>query len=101
MTPRERVLTALRHEQPDRVPRDFWAEPPTWNHLLAYTGLKHKREVLDRLGVGVRHLQTPTILEREVAKGVFQNFWGERFIQQPTPWGAMRHDIKGALAEAR
>jgi len=42
MTPRERVLAALSHEQPDRVPRDFWAEPPTWNGLLAHTGLGAK-----------------------------------------------------------
>ena len=47
MTSRERVLTTLHHEQPDRVPCDFWAEPPTWNRLLAYTGLRHKKELLD------------------------------------------------------
>lgn len=101
MTSRERVLSTLRHEQPDRVPRDFWAEPPTWNHLLTHTGLKDKREFLDKLGVDVRHLEGPTIPEREIANSVFQNFWGERFTQQPTPWGPMRHDMKGALAEAR
>jgi uroporphyrinogen decarboxylase len=101
MTSRERVLSALRHEQPDRVPRDFWAEPPAWNRLLAHTGWKHKRELLDKIGVDVRHLEAATIPEREIANGVFQNFWGERFVQQPTPWGPMRHDLKGALADAR
>ena len=101
MTSRERVLSALCHAQPDRVPQDFWAEVPTWNRLLAHTGFNHKRELLDKLGVDVRHLETPTIPEREIANGVFQNFWGERFVQQPTPWGPMRHDLKGALAEAR
>ncbi len=101
MTSRERVLSALRHEQPDRVPQDFWAEPPTWNRLLAHTGFSHRRELLDRLSVDVRHLEAPTIPEREIGNGVFQNFWGERFVQQSTPWGPMRHDIKGALTEAR
>jgi uroporphyrinogen decarboxylase len=39
--------------------------------------------------------------EKEVGDGVLQNFWGERFVQLPTPWGPMRHDVKGALATAR
>jgi hypothetical protein len=34
MTSRERVLTTLWHQQPDRVPRDFWAEPE--NVLAVY-----------------------------------------------------------------
>ncbi len=36
MNSRERVLAALRHEQPDRTPRDFWAEPPTMSRLFAH-----------------------------------------------------------------
>ena len=56
LTSRERVLAALRHEQPDRVPRDFWAEPPTWNRLLAHTGFERKSQLLDWLDVDVRHL---------------------------------------------
>ncbi len=92
---------ALRREQPDRVPRDFWAEPPTWNRLLAHAGLKEKRQLLDRLGVDVRHLDAPSAPDHEVGNGIFQNFWGERFVMQPTTWGPMRNDVKGALAEAR
>ena len=34
ITPRERVLTALRHEQPDRIPVDFLATPEIWQHLV-------------------------------------------------------------------
>jgi uroporphyrinogen decarboxylase len=101
MTARERVSTALRHEEPDRVPRDFWAEPPTWNHLLADTGLAQKAQLLDRLEVDVRHLEAPSVPDRELAGGIWQNFWGERFVQQSTPWGPMRHDVKGSLADAR
>lgn len=101
MTSRERVLAALRHEQPDRAPRDFWAEPPMWNRLLAHTGCRHRGDLLDKCGVDVRHLEAPSVPEREITDGIFQNFWGERFVQQPTPWGPMRHDLKGALAEAR
>jgi uroporphyrinogen decarboxylase len=101
MTSRERVLAALRHEQPDRVPRDFWAEPPTWNRLLAHTGLHYKDQLLDSLGVDVRHLEAASTPDLEVGGGVLQNFWGERFVMQSTPWGPMRHDVKGALAGAQ
>jgi uroporphyrinogen decarboxylase len=100
MTSRERVLTALRHEQPDRTPRDFWAEPPTWNRLFAHVGHEDKDKLLDSLGVDVRHLEAPAPPERAIAGSTFQNFWGERFIYQPTPWGPLREDAKGALASA-
>jgi uroporphyrinogen decarboxylase len=100
MTSRERVLAALAHEQPDRTPCDFWAEPPTWNRLFSHVGHRDKDRLLDDLGVDVRHLETTSPPEREVTPGVFQNYWGERFIQRATPWGPMREDVKGALAQA-
>lgn len=34
LTPRERVLTALRHQQPDRTPVDFLATNEIWHGLL-------------------------------------------------------------------
>ena len=101
MSPRERVLTALAHRQPDRTPCDFWAEPPTWNRLFAHVGHSDNDHLLDDLGVDVRHLDAPSPPERELGGGVMQNFWGERFVYQPTPWGPMREDTKGALAGAQ
>lgn len=100
MNSRERVLAALRHEQPDRTPRDFWAEPPTWKRLFAHVGYSDKDRLLDALGVDVRHLEAPAPPEREVSEGLFQNFWGERFIYNQTSWGPMREDAKGALTGA-
>ncbi len=59
MTPRERVLTALSHRQPDRTPCDFWAEEPTWNRLLAHSGHNDRNRLLDELAVDIRHLDLP------------------------------------------
>jgi len=101
MTSRERVLAAIRHEQPDRTPTDFWAEPPSWNRLLAHAGHADREQVLETLGVDIRHLDAPTSPDHELGHGIWQNFWGERFVQQTTAWGPMRHDVKGALAGAR
>ncbi len=101
MTSRERILTALAHQQPDRAPRDFWAEEPAWNRLLAHTGHADREQLLRCLGIDLRHLNAREPREREIGGGVFQNFWGERYTYQPTPWGPMREDVKGALAQAQ
>jgi uroporphyrinogen decarboxylase len=91
---------ALRHERPDRTPRDFWAEPPAWKRLFAHLGRDDKDRLLGSLGVDVRHLEVAAPPERAIGGGLCQNFWGERFIYQPTPWGPLREDAKGALAGA-
>lgn len=100
MTSRERVIAALDHRQPDRTPRDFWAEPPTWNRLLAHLGHDDRDRVLNELGIDVRHLEIVGPPERDLGNGLFQNMWGERYVYRETPWGPMREDAPGALAKA-
>jgi len=100
MTPRERVLMALEHREPDRVPCDFWAEEPTWRRLLEHVGFADRDRLLDTLEVDVRHLDVPALPEQDLGNGLFQNFWGERYVYQTTPWGPMREDVPGALSAA-
>jgi len=100
MKPRERVLAAVAHRQPDRVPCDFWAETPTWKRLLTHVGHEDRNRLLRDLEVDVRHLELPALPELDVGGGTFQNFWGERYIYRTTPWGPMREDVRGALADA-
>ena len=100
MTPRERVLAALAHEQPDRAPADFWAEPPTMRRLYAHLGYCDEERLLRQLEVDVRHVNAVEPREREVGSGLYQNHWGERYLYRETGWGPMREDVKGALAGA-
>ncbi|HEY3325238.1 MAG TPA: uroporphyrinogen decarboxylase family protein [Planctomycetota bacterium] len=100
-SPRERVSAAINHRSPDRTPRDFWAEPPAWKRLLEHFGTESKDHVLDSLGIDVRHLDAPGPAEVPIGEGVFQNFWGERYVYRQTPWGPMREDLPGALASAQ
>ncbi len=101
LSPRERVLAAARREKPDRVPCDFWAEPPTWERLFQWMGYRERDRLLKELEVDIRHLDVPTLPDHEVAPGLFQNMWGERYVYQSTPWGPIRHDTRGALADAQ
>lgn len=100
MMPRERVLAAVAHQRPDRVPRDFWAEEPAWRRLLDYVGHDDRELLLERLGIDLRHLQVPSLPEQPLGNGLYQNFWGERYVYRETGWGPMREDVRGALADA-
>jgi uroporphyrinogen decarboxylase len=101
MLPKERVLAAVARETPDRTPCDFWAEPPALSRLLEYLDYNNEERLLTALNVDIRHLNASPPPECEVRSGVYQNFWGERYVYQPTPWGKMREDLPGALTDAK
>src|SRR5262245_52831117 len=47
MTSRERILAALNHEEPDRVPMDFGGQPSSSTAILAYLKRKHARDITE------------------------------------------------------
>lgn len=53
---RERVLLALQHKQPDRVPLDFWAVPETWQKITESMRVSDREVILQRLGVDIREV---------------------------------------------
>jgi uroporphyrinogen decarboxylase len=97
MLPRERVLAAINHEQPDRVPVDLWAEEPVWERLLGDLKLPTRDALLERLDIDVRYVSPAYPLD-VIENGVKQNFWGERWMMANTPWGRDWEHIAGALA---
>jgi len=101
MSPRERVLAAIAREEPDRTPRDFWAEPAALNRLFAHVGHTDEERVLTDLGIDIRRLNTIEPAPIEIGGGALQNMWGERFVMRPTPWGPVREDMPGALCGAQ
>ena len=54
MAPYERVDTAIRLKQPDRVPFDFWGVPETIQKLKAYLCVETDEQMLRLLGVDCR-----------------------------------------------
>lgn len=51
MTPRERILTALHHEKPDRTPTDGWFHPEVVERLKKHFQTDVWEDVLRELGV--------------------------------------------------
>ena len=78
MTPRERVLTALEHREPDRVPVDFWASSETTTSLVRHLGLASKQELLREFAVDLRVVEGASFLGQEMARedGAVFDLWG-------------------------
>ncbi|MCD6553268.1 MAG: hypothetical protein J7M16_04565 [Anaerolineae bacterium] len=78
ITPRERVKGALRHQESDRVPFDFWAVPEVCAALRQRLGVETDEEVLCLLGVDCR-LVAPDYVgpaPRVQPDGTYFDAWG-------------------------
>lgn len=81
MTPRRRVLDAIAHTPPDRVPIDFWAVDDVYERLAAAWGLADAEAVLARIGADLRYFNGPAFLGQQRppdADGVVEDHWGVR-----------------------
>lgn len=81
LTSKQRVLTALDHREPDRVPVDFWAVPETKQRLLARLQLPTEEALLSYLGVDVRYILGPSYVGQELRRwpdGSVNDLWGVR-----------------------
>ena len=113
MTPRERVLAALNHQEPDRVPMDFGGTRCTSIHLAGYERLKAHLgidapsiisdrmmqcvlvddRILERFGVDTRCLVpgvpdgTPDV---ELGERHYRDEWG---VERTMPAGSYWYDL--------
>ena len=82
MTPSQRVLTAFAHEEPDRVPIDYAANPEIDQRLKAHFGLAEDDQegLLRALGVDFRMVGAPYVGPRlhEDYGDVRADEWGKR-----------------------
>ncbi|HUS46624.1 MAG TPA: uroporphyrinogen decarboxylase family protein [Phycisphaerae bacterium] len=79
MIPRNRVLAAIDHRQPDRIPIDFWAVPEVYQQLQQALGAADREAVLNRFGADLRYFNGPAIKGQrhvELPEGVVQDHWG-------------------------
>jgi uroporphyrinogen decarboxylase len=92
---KERVLTAIAQQKPDRVPLDFSANVATLQRLHRDLGTQQHLDLLERLHVDIVDLRGvvdplycgPVPRETWLPNGVKQNYWGWRTQVQETPTG--------------
>lgn len=105
LTPRERVIKALNHEEPDRVPLDLYFHAgmltdPAYSALKEYLGLQgsipafrqgtnanyYDERILDALDIDIRRIfyEVGYKLEtREENRSEFTDAWGTRYLSGP------------------
>jgi len=115
MTPRERVLAALEHREPDRVPIDFGGmstgiEVEAYNRLKNLIGFKGETKtfvrdhveidepILERFGVDTRYLRLgpPRNFVMTIEKdNSFVDLWGTRWRKPPSSfyWDMVAYPI--------
>lgn len=79
MNSRERVLRALAHQEPDRVPIDYWASGEITARLLKELRLSSEEELLEHFGVDFRYIAGPRYIGPELAvraDGSVEDLWG-------------------------
>ena len=79
MDARERVFTALDHEQPDRIPIDCWTTKAIDEKLLRHFKLTDREELLQKFDVDFRYVEGPKYVGPEPtvhADGSVEDHWG-------------------------
>jgi uroporphyrinogen decarboxylase len=98
MSPKERVLRAVNHQETDQIPSDYWGTPEVDQMLMRYFSVSSLDEVLERLGVDIRYIYGSGIIYEEgnalygptaryigpkppiFEDGSFEDIWGVRRI---------------------
>lgn len=121
MTPRERVLASLSHEEPDRVPLDLGGlattiESVPYDELKKYLGIKGEtrlflrdhvdppEEVLERFGIDTRYIRIkpPKNFKVQIEPdNSYLDEWGTRWKKPESSlyWDPVDHPLKDATIE--
>jgi uroporphyrinogen decarboxylase len=100
MDSRERVLASIRHERPDRIPCDLWAEPGVWQRLKKDLRAESEEEVRKALEIDIRYV-SPIYPADTISNGIRQNMWGERWEKTSTVFGLEWEHTRGVLFDAQ
>ena len=97
MTPKERVLAAINHQQPDRVPIQTYLTPEIEAQLAGHLG---SADILAALGVDFRGIGPRfTGVERPVPEGCASvDEWGTGYIMKEYPGGTYPEPFHQPLA---
>ncbi len=81
MNHKERVLTALNHEEPDRVPVFYWAVPEFTEKMMKELGFSEMDQLLEHLDIDFRWVEPkykgPKLINSQ--KGRKKDIWGVEY----------------------
>ncbi len=101
MIPQERVLTALSHRNPDRVPANYLGTPEADEKLKHHFHTDSIDIVFEKLEIDLRVIDAPYIGPelKTWEDGRFQNYWGH--IRRPirNPAGTYNESVEFPYAE--
>ncbi len=107
MTSRDRVLTALQHREPDRVPWDYWAGSELTERLCRELGCADSEALRRELGVDLRYVPGPSYVGqslRTFEDGTIEDLWGVRRrvveVQRDAQTWRYKHTALSPLAQA-
>ncbi len=102
MNSRERMLAAIYHEKPDRVPTDIWATPEVWDKLKQHFGSDvEARKMLHIDGIAeIRPKYVGPPLP-SVAADETVDYWGIRTKKVSYPTGTYNEMTCNPLSEAK
>ena len=97
MTARDRVMAALAHTEPDRIPWDYWAAPEITERLMAHLRLPDTEALLRHLDVDLRTVAGPSYAGQEFRThpdGTVDDLWGVRRRRMTVERGGTRWPYK-------
>jgi uroporphyrinogen decarboxylase len=107
LSPWGRVEMALAHQEPDRVPFDFWAVPEVWEKLRLALGLEGEVSSADEtllrlLGIDCRMVVARYVgsKARELPDGTYIDAWGTHRRQVTNEFSSYGEYASHPLAEA-
>ncbi|MCK4417490.1 MAG: hypothetical protein KAV99_04930 [Candidatus Latescibacteria bacterium] len=109
--PKQRVLTALAHREPDRVPLDWWAVPETVTSAMKTLGLNSQEELLQGLEIDLRYVkpryagddyieQPDGSLHKKLPEGTFVDIWSVQRKEIDWGKGSYLEVVRSPLAQA-
>lgn len=103
MTPRERILAAIRHRPVDRLPTDMWATPEVQDKLYAYLGVDNVIDLYNRLGIdGIMGIRPPYVGPKLREDGDYRiDEWGMGYRPQAYATGVYSEQVYYPLADAK
>jgi uroporphyrinogen decarboxylase len=108
MNSKQRVLTAVEHHDPDRIPLDFWAEKIIVSRLMQHLKLRAYEQLLQYLQIDTRYIEGTKYKGPELwvaADGTWKDIWGVArkplLLDEKNPSkGQIQHVIDHPLAAA-